>query len=63
MNAQEKFHDRLAQIVDAHTERGEWFALWPVRTSAGWVWLKKVNYVRSLSLTGDKLGFVTRYDS
>lgn len=58
MTPQELFVDRLRQIVDVFTERGDWFAIWPVRTERGLAWLRRVNYTTTFELPK---GFVTRY--
>lgn len=58
LSPQEIFHQRLTAIVDAHTERGAWFAWWPVKTATGWAWLSRVKWVRRFTMKG----FVTQYE-
>lgn len=61
MSAEKIFHDQLKAILAVHTERGVWFAWYPVKTPLRWVWLRKVSYVRFFSQK--ECGFVTQYST
>jgi hypothetical protein len=61
MSAKEIFSERLAAIQLALTERGEWFAWYPVRAPRKWVWLRRVSYIRYFDQ--DACGFVTVYST
>ena len=46
MTPEEKFNERLKEFIYILCEEGVSFALFPKKTIDGWVWLRKVKYIR-----------------